>query len=423
MKKLFSSLPLFFNRKSAIVAGWAVVALVVSLSAGDAMLYLSDDSEDMEHVSAVIRNYFLIVAGVAAFIFTAIRVRQTDKQISQENAQIQIAKTDADGRVGERVRESFQQAVAMLYGEEDATKPFAIEQIKRVALDFPSQHMYQAISLLCGFARKNSPLPMIPNEGDEVSIQEERVFELVLKCLDVIFELSSKFEELEKRPAPIDLRKTYLGNRVITGVTLTVEAIGGIGFGDIEFRNCTFTGKFSPPKVEDYEIQGGIGCWTLNGAEFVKSKFVRATFDNVDFRGVVFAECTAEFSTWVACDFSQSTFDTLEIIGNYGQLNGPSSRAVLFERCDMSNVTFTHMEGVTSSIQSDAKDVRHDYQATDFSECFIRSRDESVLDFDVSCFPPVGLEYNIPPLKVIVGGEIKPGRSGITVKNRDTHTP
>lgn len=366
IQKMLSSLSLMLNQKSAVVSGWAAAALLASLFAGDVMLYLSEDSEDMEHVSAVIRNYFLIVAGVAAFIFTAIRVRQTDKQISQANDQIQIAKSEADGRENERVRESFQQAVAMLYGEEDETKPFAIEQIRSIALDKPTQYLEQAILLLCGYGRKHASNR---NEGisdEEVIAMKRRPFELATECINLVFKLATEFEAQGRGKAPIDLKNTNLRKCAVRGITLSEENIRGSDLQYTRFENCKFVGPFG--KVTSFvEVT------------FHEVVFENAHFHDCDFEGADFFYCTLRSSSWRRCNLGYGTqHETKVWVG--------SDRT--FIQCDFSDCLF----GSSVPSRTKPKDKRG-FLVEDFFDCYSSMER-----------PPNGLWDNDPPLKANVAG-------------------
>lgn len=429
IQTVVSSLPLIFTRKSAIVSGWAAVVLVASLFAGDAMLYLSEDSEDMEHVSAVIRNYFLIVAGVAAFIFTAIRVRQTDKQISQANDQIQIAKSEADGRENERVRESFQQAVAMLYGDEDETKPFAITQLRRIALDKPGQYLEQAISLLCGFARKHSSDPGDDMAGIDMSRDEERTFELTRQSLDFVFELSKVFEEQGRGPAPIKLRNTFLSHRVITGVTLAQSSIEESAFYEVEFNDCIFTGIFQGETIKYDSVTGEqLWRWCFDGVRFVNTKFDHASFYNVSFMGVEIRECKAEFSTWQGCDLTQSAFSALKIIDEKSQNMEPKNYRVLFTACAMTEVAFSFPPSGTTLDSDSSNEGRYSYFGGDFFMCYIRGYKPMPTSRGERDPEPKGLENNLPQLEVEVTNSkgscpivVREKNRAVAIENVDTH--
>ena len=420
IQKIISFLHIFFNWKRATVAGWAVVVFITSLFAGDLMLYLSEDSEEMEQVSAVIRNYFLVVAGVVAFVITVIRVRQTDKQISQANDQIQIAKSEADGRENERVRESFQEAVAMLFGDEEDTKPFAITQIGRIGLAKPDQHLEQAIDLLCIFARKNFPNGLVLDPYNQIDGGEKENIEGAKQCIKMVFELAAEFEAQGRGEAPIDLRNTVIGERTIKGVTLTEMAISGCVFNRTVFSNCTFTGKFTTGHDDRVDMaDDDYAQWSFNGVTFTDTTFCNAEFHGVGFSGAKFIECTADSSTWQGVDFEAATFSKLKIKDEYSKvLKSPLSsplKNTLFGNCHFGGVEFEFFSQEEQQKQSTLGQTRLYYLTIDFASCYVCSGKKK----------PSGLENNQPPMDLKHDGTEENGliRFWVVEASADTHTP
>lgn len=368
----------FFNFqewKSPYVVGWGVVALITCLALTSFLMGYGEKLEEWEHASAIVRNGFIVFGGVVGFVLAIVRIQQTDDQIS-------VAKSEADGRENERIRESFQQAVAMLYGKEEATKPFAIEQIKRVALGYPEQHLYQAISLLCGFARKNSPLPIIPTEGEEASIEEIRVFGMATQCLDVVFELSAAFELQGRGRAPIDLRNTNLSGRTIRGITFNEDSIGGSCMTEVRFERCTFVGQFSRDT-------------TFFEVTFKWVDFDGTYFDGGSFEKAKFFDCTMTKAQWRGNSFEDGWIQN-------GQIEEGDDW--ILSNCNLTDCNFV----LTQGRQPLAAGKRR-FLASDFHMCFSKATR-----------PPKGLENNVPPLAVEVGEDRTPYMKKLTFFECDT---
>lgn len=361
--------------KSPHIAGWGVIALIFCLVAIDVLIGFDPKLNEWEHASAIVRNLLLVVGGVIGFVVALKRIRQTDEQISQANNQIQIAKLEADGRENERVRESFQQAVAMLYGEEDETKPFAITQLRRIALDRSDQYLEQAIVLLCGYGRKHASNR---NEGisdEEIIAMKRRPFELATECINLVFKLATEFEAQGRGKAPIDLKNTNLRKCAVRGITLSEENIRGSDLQYTRFENCKFVGLFGKDT-------------SFVEVTFHEVVFERAYFKNCNFEGADFFYCTLQFSSWRRCDFSYGTHHATNVwVG--------SNRT--FIQCDFSDCLF----GSSDADQAASEDKRG-FLVNDFLGCF--SNLES---------PPRGLEENDPPMKVNVAGRHSGGKHNL----------
>ena len=364
IQKMLSSLPLMFNRKSAVVAGWAVAALVATLFAADAMLYLSDDSEDMEHVSAVIRNYFLIVAGVAAFIFTAIRVRQTDEQISQANDQIRIAKSEAEGRAEERLAATFQSAVVMLHGATDESKAFAISQIRTIGLNHMDEYLEQGMSLLCAFAGQTLPaVNAVVGASSQVSPSAKEI-ELGKQCIDAVVYMGESYEAQSGKVAPIRLQNTNLKGQFFVNLTFEAASLSGSDLKRTVFLKCTFIGNFGT------EVD-------FDGAFIGQSKFLHARFHKTNFAGTNLIGCTFDESSWHRCDFGAGKILTPQICRKKG---------AMFNTCNLSNMEFSDDDDDDDAVEMPPS--TRDFLASDFRSCTVDSLEAaSSISFDKNSTP------------------------------------
>lgn len=345
--------------KSPYVVGWGLMALIACLMLADRLIGLGSKLENWEFVSAIIRNGFIVVGGVVGFVLAIIRIRQTDDQLS-------VAKTEADGRENERVRESFQQAVAMLYGEEDEIKPFAITQIRRIAVNHPDLHLEQAVSLLCGFVRKSAPVQSgVASDLKTVAVKQVPL-ELIKQCIDVVCDLSAQFEYQGKGSVPINLRNTDLRTYNIRGITLNADSIIGSALQHTRFFECKFSGQLT------------------NVTSFSEVIFDNVTFDDVhffksSFETTRFFDCIFVGSSWSGCSFEGGAqYGTKIRVGVSSRVRG------IFVNCDLSDWRI----GLPIS-DPPLAGYERGFSPEDFRKCYAMSNSL-----------PVGFEHNYPSLVV-----------------------
>lgn len=368
--------------KSPYVVGWGLMALIACFMLADRLIGLGSKLENWEYVSAIIRNGFIVVGGVVGFVLAIIRIQQNDDQLS-------VAKTEADGRENERVRESFQQAVAMLYGEEDEIKPFAITQIRGIALDQPDLHLEQAVSLLCGFVRKSAPVQGVVTSGLKATAKKQVPLELIKQCLYSVCDLSTLFERQGRGRVPIDLKNTDLRTHNIRGVALSVDSLAGCALEHTNFFECTFSGQVT-------------NVVTFEEIFFANVTFEDVHFFNSSFRNTRFIDCVIKNSSWSGCSFEGGAQYGAKI-----RVEASSNVKAIFTSCDLSDWSIG--QGLSDLLLTESE---RGFLPKDFRGCHAMS----------NCLP-TGFEHNYPPLEVKFtnGSDVTGGK--VTVITRDTHTP
>lgn len=323
----------------------------------------------------VVRNAGLIVGGIAGFILAFLRYRQIGRQThvaeraaDETDKESKRKDAEAERKSREEVEKSFDKAVAALNGEDIAFSLYGASRMKQLAIDHSKDYLETAIRLIGNRARRTIGSDGLELEETVKEATKAELRDFSREFAQIALELAGSFgNKYTKKRSPLDLRGVDLSGLWLEGITITENRFVGCDFEFTHFKNCTFSEQFihefNARIARFYECQFNESSWVGQKACFV---------------GAEFYECKFNYGYFGACDFGFAKFYECKIrVGLLGKI---------FMGSDLTKTKFRFDH---KTIEATDSDFRNYFSSTDFQGCTANRTSG-----------PVGLQENIPPLKV-----------------------